>query len=96
MGSLQISKYLKKKKECLVLGDFNFDICKEPNNPLRVAFEGLGFNQMVRMPTHYLGSTLDGIFKKGESLSTAKCLRLSIFFSDHDALVIHANKAVFS
>ena len=83
--------HVKEDIDCtravIVLGDFNIDLLKQPENIFSHSMEGLGFKQLVLQSTHISGSLIDHVYAflpNGEQCEVFKIHPL--YYSDHDAI----------
>ena len=75
---------LYDKEETVIMGDFNLCYTQQRNHQIFKTIESLGFNQLVKSPTHIKGRMIDLVFSK----SFFEVLQQSPFFTDHDILVV--------
>ena len=73
-------------KPCFIVGDFNIDFLKEPNDPVITKILSCGFKQMVNGPTHIEGGLLDHVYMKGKPPFDLQVHTDFTFFSDHAAI----------
>ena len=81
-----IEKLIKQKKKIIITGDFNFDI-NEMNN-LSKFFKNQKFKQLVNLPTHDKGRSLDHCYVSKDIKDKVTIKHYSPYYSDHDALCI--------
>ena len=82
-----VKNYIDCTKAVIVLGDFNIDLLKQPENLFSKSMEGLGFKQLVLQATHISGSLIDHVYvflPNGEQCEVFKIHPL--YYSDHDAI----------
>ena len=74
----------------LILGDFNEDSLLN-ERPLTTSLQSLGFTQMVSELTHIWGACFDHIYIENDqnSFPNFDVLLKSIYFSDHDSVVLY-------
>ena len=83
----QIKRYIDFTRAVIVLGDFNIDLLKQPENLLSQSLMSLGFKQLVFQATHISGSLIDHVYAflpNGEQCEVFKIHPL--YYSDHDAV----------
>lgn len=83
----QIKRYVDFTRAVIVLGDFNIDLLKQPENLLSLSLISLGFKQLVLQATHISGSLIDHVYTflpNGEQCEVFKIHPL--YYSDHDAI----------
>ena len=69
-------------KPCFILGDFNVDILKNPNDWLLQKISSCGFQQIVEDVTHDHGGLLDHVYIKGVPWEPQITIEFP-FYSDH-------------
>ena len=79
--ALELGKFAEKKN-CIIIGDFNFDYTSLPNHPIRSNLSRNSFQQHVTKPTHYKGNAIDHIYTRG-NFEVLKVARLTAHYSDH-------------
>ena len=74
----------------LILGDFNEDSLLN-ERPITTSLQSLGFTQIVSEPTHIRGACLDHIYIRNNqnSFPNFDVLLNSVYFSDHDSIVLY-------
>ena len=87
---LQIGSH-DPSKNCILLGDFNFDYQSQLNHPIRQHLESKQFHQRMTSPTHYKGNVIDHIYTRG-NLKVQEVTRLPAYYSDHFGLGISLKK----
>ena len=83
----QIKRFIDFTRTVIVLGDFNIDLLKQPDNLLSQSLKSLGFKQLVLQATHISGSLIDHVYAflpNGEHCEEIKIHPL--YYSDHDAV----------
>ena len=83
----QIQRCIDFTRTVIVLGDFNIDLLKQPENLLSQSLKCLGFTQLVLQATHISGSLIDHVYAflpNGEQCELFKIHPL--YYSDHDAI----------
>ena len=83
----QVQEYIDFTRTVIVLGDFNIDLLKQPENLFSQSMKGLGFKQLVLQATHISGSLIDHVYAflpNGEQCEVFKIHPL--YYSDHDAV----------
>ena len=82
-----VTQHIDFSRAVIVLGDFNIDLLKQPENMLSQSLKGLGFKQLVLQATHISGSLIDHVYAflpNGEQCELFKIHPL--YYSDHDAI----------
>ena len=69
-------------KPCFIVGDFNIDILKFPQDPVLVKISSCGFEQIVHGSTHAAGGLLDHVYIKKVPWKPNVSIRFP-FYSDH-------------
>ena len=69
-------------KPCFILGDFNIDLLKNPNDRLSEKISSCGFRQIVKNATHDLGGLLDHVYIKRIPWEPEVTINFP-FYSDH-------------
>ena len=82
-----LEKLTAGTEECFVVGDFNIDLMKSPDDMVRDKLKSQGFRQIVDFPTHISGGTLDHIYIKGPSHNVALNHHFP-YYTDHAAISI--------
>ena len=74
----------------LILGDFNEDSLLN-EKPIATSLHSLGFAQIVSKPTYIQGACLDNIYIRNNqnSFPSFDVLLNSVYFSDHDSIVLY-------
>ena len=75
---------LLSKEETVIVGDFNLCFLDQRNHQIFRTLESLGYNQLVKKPTHIKGRMIDLVFSK----VSFEIIQQSPFFTDHDILVV--------
>ena len=86
-----LKKLVNLKKECHLLRDFNICSKSDKSHPIFSALRDLGFEQIIKKPTHIAGRCIDQLFLYTPSdgnRSNLKVTHESPFFTDHDILFI--------
>ena len=73
--------------QMLILGDFNFD-AREMNVVASFLKEKLGLKQMVNIPTHKDGRSIDHVYASSLLESQIELTIMFKYFTDHAALQI--------
>ena len=87
---LQALEYiLNASKIDIVFGDFNINYFNQTQSqPLKSLMESLGYNQIVTEPTFLSsGSLLDHVYVLPTSIQILQNSVVSVYYSDHDAVV---------
>ena len=69
-----------------ILGDFNFD--KTEKNALTAYFQMIGLEQLVNIPTHIEGRTLDHIYVPNQWKDSMNIFPQYKYYSDHVSLSV--------
>ena len=83
----QVTANINLTKPALVLGDFNIDLLKLPENKFSQTLKECGFKQLVLQATHISGGLIDHVYAylpNGEQCEVFKIHPL--YKSDHDAI----------
>ena len=75
---------LLSKEETVIVGDFNLCFLDQRNHQIFRTLENLGFNQLVKKPSHIKGRLIDLVFSK----VSFEIIQQSPFFTDHDILLV--------
>ena len=75
---------LLSKEETVIVGDFNLCFLDQRNHQIFRTLENLGFNQLVKKPSHIKGRLIDLVFSK----VSFEIIQQSPFFTDHDIVVM--------
>jgi len=75
---------LLSKEDTVIVGDFNLCFVDQRNHQIFRTLESLGFNQLVKKPTHIKGRMIDLVFSK----VSFEIIQQSPFFTDHDIVVM--------
>ena len=88
--TLEVMSHLDVTRIQVVLGDFNINILKSPNNAFTSTLEEIGFQQLVVTPTHILGGCLDHVyfFSPSHKVSCKHFMSYSVFWSDHSCQAV--------
>jgi endonuclease/exonuclease/phosphatase (EEP) superfamily protein YafD len=70
----------------VIVGDFNVNVLKEPNNLLIKALASKDFCQVVRSPTHMSGSCIDHIYVLKDTACDTRVIPVP--YSQHAAIQI--------
>ena len=71
----------RRKEKIILLGDFNFDWLKRSSSPFSRLMDKFGFQQIVKQPTHRMGSCLDHIYLP--ECCSGNVSVLPTYYSDH-------------
>ena len=71
----------RRKEKIILLGDFNFDWLKRSSSPFSRLMDKFGFRQIVKQPTHRMGSCLDHIYLP--ECCSGNISVLPTYYSDH-------------
>jgi len=82
-----LKKLASPQKMCIIIGDFNVDYLKIPQERLLTEITSLGFKQLVNHPTHVEGGLLDHVYIRRSNLETQVQINFP-FYSDHAAIAI--------
>ena len=86
-----LQEILSPTKDTVILGDFNIDYLKDQANVISSTLRSLGFKQVVKQPTHILGSLLDHAYVRiADHCVQGKTdvFTHSPYYSDHDAICL--------
>ena len=78
------SNSVLSKEDTVIVGDFNLCFVDQRNHQIFRTLESLGFNQLVKKPTHIKGRMIDLVFSK----VSFEIIQQSPFFTDHDILLV--------
>ena len=83
-------KYLiDKKKDTIIVGDFNICFKKNPNHEVFKMLIDLGFQQLISQPTHIDGGTIDLVFTFcSDKMVKYEVVQQAQFFLDHDIISV--------
>ena len=89
----QFEKWIKSHKNVAVIGDMNIDFAEKQHELTRYMHRN-NFTQIIENPTHDAGGMLDHIYINDRLLHQKKpfCTQRSVYFSDHDIVVLHVPK----
>ena len=78
------------EKVCVIGGDFNVCLLKQPHNYVTEKLNEMGFEQIVRKATHIEGGLIDHVYiKQGETVQYLWDLEeFPKYYSDHDGFGI--------
>ena len=78
------------KKATYLVGDFNLCFKSESSHPVMREIRNLGFEQMVKFPTHLAGRLIDHVhfFSPNDHPQCIKVRQQSPYFTDHDLLSV--------
>ena len=79
----------KGTKPCIIVGDFNIDFLKTPDEFIIRQIVSNGFKQIVTSPTHEKGGLIDHVYIKNVTDKLEVTLRFP-FYSDHAAILLTA------
>ena len=79
----------------LITGDMNLCLKKLPSNEMSRRLNEMGFCQLVTEPTHIKGGWIDHAYWLDTEKKWKKPVveRHSVYYSDHDVLMITLNKS---
>ena len=83
----KVKAYINFTKPTIVLGDFNIDLLKLPENIFSQNLKECGFKQLVHQATHISGGLIDHVYAylpNGEQCELFKIHPL--YYSDHDVI----------
>ena len=72
----------------LILGDFNVNFLDNPLPNIISLIEQLNCKQVVTHPTHISGGVIDHIYVSDGLLDKPTINMLSLYYSDHDAILL--------
>ena len=81
----QVHSLLDGSRAQIVVGDFNINLLKNPQNPFTCSLEQMGFRQLVTRPTHVLGGLIDHVYFYSPNMLVTCTLykHHTVFWSDH-------------
>ena len=77
----------KGSKPCIIVGDFNIDFLKNPNETIIKKILSNGFKQMVSDSTHVEGGLLDHVYVRNHTCEYEISVNFP-FYSDHGAVSV--------
>ena len=88
-----LEQMIDMSRPTIITGDVNVCLDKEPRNLLSTVLIDLGFQQLVKSPTHVRGGRIDHAYARDPEslLSSLHLTRYSPFYSDHDSLCLSFN-----
>ena len=74
----------------VITGDFNICLDRKPNNSITQFLSQMGFQQLVRSPTHVAGGRIDHTYLRDPKaqLESYNLTQYCPYYSDHDALCL--------
>ena len=80
----------EKQRLNLITGDFNLCYFKNKSTSFFSNMNKLGFQQLIKEPTHIQGGHIDHCYwrKDGHNTEQPETERYSPYYSDHDAILI--------
>ena len=103
-NDLQIISHLLRiidlDKICIIFGDFNVDLKKDPNHPIVQVLRLKNIEQVIDLPTHNRGGIIDHLYIYRPTSYASVIIEWDLFFpfySDHAgiAITIHKGEKVF-
>ena len=82
-----LKKLAPGQRTCVIVGDFNMDFSKEPQERLLKEISALGFEQLVKSPTHIEGGIIDHVYARHLDQEIEMHMNWP-FYSDHAAISI--------
>ena len=83
------------QKQTLILGDFNICFFSESSSQVFQVLRSLGFNQLVKYPTHTEGRLIDlAFFRSPDSSIYYEVNQQAQFFTDHDLIQVVRGKKI--
>ena len=88
MDSLE--QLLDMERPTMITGDINVCLDRQPANLLTSTLSDLGFQQLVKSPSHVRGGRIDHAYVRDpeSQLSNLHLTQYSPYFSDHDCLCV--------
>ena len=85
-----LTSLLDLSKVTYLVGDFNLCYKSDRNHPILMELRFLGFEQMVKFPTHIAGRMIDHVHFHSSNVEALmiKVQQKSPYFSDHDLLLV--------
>ena len=84
----KVLEWRNKDKVMVVCGDLNVCLKKEPKNVFSQSMEDQGLKQIGEEATHERGGQIDHLYMSSQAVARTSLERVSMFYSDHDALCI--------
>ena len=84
----KVQEWRNDDKMMVVCGDLNVCLKKEPNNVFSRSMEDQGLKQIGKEATHERGGQIDHLYVSSQAVAGTSLERVSMFYSDHDALCI--------
>ena len=84
----KILEWKNEDKVLVVCGDLNVCLKKDPKNVFTRVMEDQGLKQIGKEATHERGGQIDHVYVSSHSVERTTLERVSMFYSDHDALCI--------
>ena len=85
-----LGKLAKAPRPCYIVGDFNVNFLRDPQDQIIKKILSHGFKQIVSEPTHIAGSLLDHVYVK-RVLQEPKIALNFVYYSDHAAVSLFLN-----
>ena len=79
---------LTPDRPTIITGDININVGGEKDASIVKTLGRLGFQQMVQMPTHDEGNTIDVVFVNSYLSDKVTVMQKSFGFTDHDLLLV--------
>ena len=79
----------KGPKPCIIVGDFNIDLLKQPEDCITRKITSCGYKQIISSPTHVMGGALDHIYVKKPTKNYHVEINFP-YYSDHASLSLVA------
>ena len=82
-----LGKLARDPRPCYIVGDFNLNFMRDPQDQIIKKILSNGFKQIVSEPTHIAGSLLDHVYVK-RVLHEPKIALNFLYYSDHAAVSV--------
>ena len=91
-----LEQLLEMGRSTVITGDINVCLDKQPMNLLTSTLSDLGFQQLVRSPSHVRGGRIDHAYMRDpeSQLSNLYLTQYAPYYSDHDCLCVSFNVEV--
>ena len=84
----KVLEWRNEDKVMVVCGDLNVCLKKEPKNVFSQSMEDWDLKQIGREATHERGGQIDHLYVSSQAVAGTTLERVSMFYSDHDALCV--------
>ena len=90
----KVLEWRNEDKVMVVCGDLNVCLKKEPKNVFSQSMEDWDLKQIGREATHERGGQIDHLYVSSQAVAGTTLERVSMFYSDHDALCVTADCSI--